>query len=140
MNVNVPLPSFWTVIPPWLYAVVVTLLGRWGARLWLRRGSIGQPSDGGILDHLGAAMLANLVFLSLLPMLVLLSTGPMLPLSGARAGLALGMAAYLFGCVPTRLLDVGLHGWDRSLWNLLVDLLRVGGACLLVGWLALPDV
>lgn len=129
--------GLWIVFPPWLYAVLVSLLGRWGQtriaaaaldvpsksprRLW--------PADWSTI------LITNLVFLALVPISLLSVIGVLLPFHGARAGLSLGLLAFVFGCVPTRLFDATEVGWDRTLWMILIDLLRVGGAMALVGYL-----
>lgn len=127
--------EIWIVIPPWIYAVLVTWAGRWGEMRWFGREDSESESRRLPFNGIGITLTTNLIFLSLLPTSVLILTYTMLPFEGARAGLALGMAAYILGCVPSRLLDVARQGWDRTFWGLLVDLLRVGGALYLVGWL-----
>lgn len=130
--------EIWIVIPPWIYAVLITWAGRWGEGRWIGRNASETESRRLSFDGIGVTLITNLIFLSLLPTSVLILTYTMLPFEGARAGLALGLAAYLLGCVPARLLDVTRQGWDRTCWELLVDLLRVGGALYLVGWLVVP--
>lgn len=130
--------EIWIVIPPWIYAVLVTWAGRWGEWRWIGRNGSETESHRPSFGDVGVTLMTNLIFLSLLPTSVLMLTYTMLPFEGARAGLALGLAAYLFGCVPARLLDVTRRGWDHTFWELLIDLLRVGGALYLVGWLVVP--
>ncbi len=129
--------GIWIVIPPWVYAVLVSLIGRWGEAKWLRRPADEESSGshGFWPDNGGALLITNLVFLSLVPTSLLAAIGVLLPFNGARAGLSLGLLAFLLGCVPARLLDAHDVGWDRTLWVLLVDLLRVGGAMAIVGFL-----
>lgn len=124
--------GIWIVFPPWLYAVVVSLLGRWGQRQWLSR-----PDLRGSLwpDDWGTILITNLVFLSLVPTSLLSVIGVLLPFNGARAGLSLGLLAFLFGSVPSRLTDSADIGWDRTLWFILIDFIRVGGAMTIVGYL-----
>lgn len=132
--------GLWIFFPPWAYAVVITLLGRWGESRWLRfpeSGSYGATGER--RRHSGGSMIVtNLFFLSLVPTTLLVWTRGMLPFEGPRAGLALGIAAFLLGCVPVRLLGVDQAGWDRTLWGLFIDLMRVGGALLIIGWLVGP--
>ena len=129
--------GIWIVIPPWLYAVLVSLVGKWGEGVWLRRPAVAEPraSHGFWPDNWGAMLITNLVFLSLVPTSLLAVIGVLLPFNGARAGLSLGLLAFLLGCVPSRLLDAHDAGWDRTLWAILIDLLRVGGAMAIVGYL-----
>ena len=61
--------------------------------------------------------------------------GVLLPFHGTRAGLSLGLLAFVFGSVPARLFDASESGWDRTLWMILIDLLRVGGAMAIIGYL-----
>lgn len=124
--------GIWIVFPPWLYAVVISLLGRWGQRRWLRR-----PEQNGSLwpSDWGTILITNLVFLSLVPTSLLSVIGVLLPFNGARAGLSLGLLAFLFGSVPSRLTDSADLGWDRTLWLILIDFIRVGGAMTIVGYL-----
>lgn len=126
--------GIWIVIPSWLYAVAVSLLGRLGQGRWLSRRGVDEalpphwwPGDWGNL------LITNLVFLSIIPISLLSVIDVILPFTGARAGLALGLLAFLFGATPLRLLDASEQGWDRTLWNLLIDLLRIGGAMTIVG-------
>ncbi|HUU46854.1 MAG TPA: hypothetical protein VM118_14095 [Acidobacteriota bacterium] len=129
--------ALWIFFPPWVYAVVVTWLGRWGESRWIRHHGADRsvPVHERVWRTSGSVIITNLFFLSLLPTTLLVWTRGMLPVEGPRAGLALALAAFAFGCVPSRLLDVGRLGWDRTLWGLFVDLVRVGGALLLIGWL-----
>jgi hypothetical protein len=76
-----------------------------------------------------------LVFLSLVPTSLLSVIGVLLPFNGARAGLSLGLLAFLFGAVPIRLIESSESGWDRALWSVLIDFIRVGGAMTIVGYL-----
>lgn len=127
--------DFWIVIPPWIYAVVVTWLGQWRAdHLSTASGGRSVGADGW-WNYLGPTLLTNLVFCSLLPTAVLTLTYAMLPFEGAQTGLAVGLAAFLFGNAPARLLDWKRQGWDLTLWLLLIDLLRVGGSLWMIGWL-----
>ncbi|MEW5702422.1 MAG: hypothetical protein AB1792_09355 [Candidatus Zixiibacteriota bacterium] len=133
------LHGIWVILPPWIWAVVITALGRWGEGRLSRLLSRDRVP---IADAPGnpwwSVLITNLVFLSLLPTLVLSFFQFMLPFEGARAGLAVGIAAFVFGIAPVRLIDRIEIGWDRTAWRLLVDLLRVGGALMLVGWLVAP--
>jgi hypothetical protein len=126
------------ILPPWAYAVVVTWLGHWGeTHVFPRRGGEHQEITDARFDW-SAVLIINLILLSLIPSAMLSRVGWMLPFQGAHAGLAVGIGAYLFGCVPIRLLERHQHGWDLTAWRLLIDLVRVGGAFLLVGWLVVP--
>lgn len=129
--------GIWIVIPPWFFAVLVSLIGRWGEGKWLRTSTAEESSSSHRFwpDNWGAMLITNLVFLSLVPTSLLAVIGVLLPFNGARAGLSLGLLAFLLGCVPSRLLDAHDAGWDRTLWVLLIDLLRVGGAMAIVGYL-----
>ena len=122
------------VIPPWVLAVAVTLLGRWGERRWFasRTGSGAAASP---WSDMFVMLLANLFFLALLPTAVLDFIQPMIPFTGARAGLAVALASFAFGLVPARLFDVPRTGWDHAFWLLLVDFLRLSGSLTLIGWL-----
>lgn len=124
--------GIWIVFPPWLYAVVISLLGRWGQKRWLSRT---QSSDSAWPQDWGTILITNLVFLSLIPTSLLSVIGVLLPFNGARAGLSLGLLAFLFGSVPSRLIDSSDLGWDRTLWLILIDFVRVGGAMTIVGYL-----
>lgn len=121
------------IIPPWLCGTAVTMLGHWGERRWF--------ADDALKPHLllwaelPTILLGNLIFLALLPTLVLSIIQPMIPFTGAKAGLAVAVAGYLFGLIPARLFEGAQRGWDRTFWLLLVDLLRLGGALTLIGWL-----
>ncbi|HWO56585.1 MAG TPA: hypothetical protein VNN55_03355 [bacterium] len=126
--------GIWIVIPSWLYAVAVSLLGRLGQGRWLSHRTVDEaphphwwPGDWGNL------LITNLVFLSIIPISLLSVIDVILPFTGARAGLALGLLAFVFGATPLRLLDASEQGWDRTLWSLLIDLLRIGGAMTIVG-------
>jgi hypothetical protein len=127
----------WIVLPPWAYAVVVTWLGQYGEGRLMRAARSDAASAAAATDRSvwGVSLITNLVFLSLLPTAALSFFQLMLPFEGGRAGLAVGIAAFVFGCVPARVLDHAEIGWDRTAWRLLIDLLRVGGALTLVGWL-----
>lgn len=124
--------GIWIIFPPWLYAVVVSLLGRWGQKRWLSRT---QPAESAWPQDWGTILITNLVFLSLIPTSLLSVIGVLLPFNGARAGLSLGLLAFLFGSVPSRLIDSSDLGWDRTLWLILIDFIRVGGAMTIVGYL-----
>lgn len=124
--------GIWIIFPPWLYAVVISLLGRWGQRRWLSRA---QPAESAWPQDWGTILITNLVFLSLIPTSLLSVIGVLLPFNGARAGLSLGLLAFLFGSVPSRLIDSSDLGWDRTLWLILIDFIRVGGAMTIVGYL-----
>lgn len=115
--------------------MLVGWLGRWGERRWTPSGDgIDQtPENAAPTVTWGHGAITTLVFLSLLPSALLSILGPMIPFEGARAGLALGIVAFVFGCVPIRLLEVRSRGWDVTLWMILIDLLRVGGALSIVG-------
>lgn len=129
--------GIWIVFPPWLFAFVVSLIGRWGQSRWTEPSGADRgegrtsiwPSDW------GSIAITNLVFLSLLPISLLTAIGVLLPFTGARAGLSLGLLAFIIGCVPIRLMAASEHGWDRTLWLILIDLLRTGGAMTIVGYL-----
>jgi len=132
------LKGLWVILPSWVYAVAATYLGRWGEVHWLKKS--GHETHGmtsPVLGDWGIVLITNLVFLSLVPVSLLSVIGVLLPFGGARAGLSLGLVAFLFGCVPARLIAVEQHGWDHTLWAILIDLLRLGGAFLLIGWLVL---
>ncbi len=130
--------GLWVVLPSWIYAVVATYFGRWGEAHWLKRGRHATTDAAvPVLGDWGIILITNLVFLSLVPVSLLSVIGVLLPFGGARAGLSLGLVAFLFGCVPARLIDVEHHGWDRTLWAILIDLVRLGGAFLIIGWLVL---
>ena len=121
------------IVPPWFYATAVTMLGYWGERRWLTRVSSKPCSP--MWAVFPTILLGNLIFLALLPTLVLDIIQPMIPFSGARAGLAVAMAGFIFGLIPARLFDGAERGWDHTFWLLLVDLLRLGGTLTLIGWL-----
>jgi len=128
--------GIWIVFPPWIYAIAVSMAGRWGqARLFQSFGSASDGHEWYRPGDWGAIVVTNLVFLSLIPISLLAVIGALLPFSGARAGLSLGILAFLFGCTPVRILEARQFGWDRTLWLILIDLLRVGGAMAIVGFL-----
>lgn len=129
--------GLWIVFPPWLYAVVLTLIGRWGEARWLTRPDSNLPAPYRRLwpRDWSTILISNLVFLSLIPTSLLSVIGVLLPFNGARAGFSLGLLSYMLGCVPARLLDASESGWDLTLWRIFIDLLRVGGAMALVGLL-----
>lgn len=129
--------SFWITLPPWLFAVAVTLFGRWGDRRFFLRAEMTEhdSTSSGAWVTAGTILFANLFFLSLIPTIVLAMFQPMLPFVGAQAGLALAIAVVFFGLVPARLLDGPYHGWDRAFWLIFIDFIRVGGALMLIGWL-----
>lgn len=129
--------GLWIVLPPWIYAVLVSFLGRWGQMHIAGPTLVGteaSPRRGWLTDW-STVLITNLVFLSLVPISLLSVIGVLLPFNGARAGLALGLLAFVFGNVPARLFDAAEIGWDRALWLILIDLLRVGGAMAIVGYL-----
>lgn len=113
------------------------MLGRWGQAMWMPDRVSGTRTGRNDLWHGDWAntLISNLVFLSLLPTSLLSVIGALLPFNGARAGFSLGLLAFVLGCVPARLLDASEAGWDRTLWYILIDLLRVGGAMAIVGFL-----
>lgn len=125
--------AIWLIVPPWLVAVIVTLIGRWGERYFARL-SGGRPTSHGWVDLVGI-LLTCLLFLALLPLTVLSLFGPLLPFSGAQSGLALAIVVVLFGLVPVRLIEASKTGWDYAFWALFIDFLRVGGALTVMGWL-----
>ena len=129
--------ELWIVFPPWIYAVLVSFIGYWGqSRLCARSPEGTAETPPRLWPHeWGTILLTNLVFLSLVPISLLSVIGVLLPFHGARAGLSLGLLAFVFGCVPARLFDAAEAGWDRTLWLILIDLLRVGGAMAIVGFL-----
>jgi hypothetical protein len=129
--------GIWIVFPPWLYAVLVSLIGRWGQSRWIVTSASDRPAPGRALwpADWSTVLITNLVFLSLIPTSLLSVIGALLPFNGARAGLSLGLLAFMFGCVPSRLLHASESGWDLTLWLILIDLLRVGGALAIVGFL-----
>jgi hypothetical protein len=129
--------GIWIVFPPWLYAVAISLIGRWGQTQWIARPAPEVGAGGARFwpDDWGTVLVTNLVFLSLLPTSLLTVIGTLLPFTGARAGLSLGLLAFMIGCVPVRLLHASESGWDRTLWFILIDLLRAGGAMAIVGFL-----
>ncbi len=129
--------GLWIVFPPWLYAVLLSFIGRWGqSRLTGDpRGEMKNSSRTFWPNDWSTILVTNLVFLSLVPISLLSVIGVLLPFHGARAGLSLGLLAFMFGSVPARLFDAAETGWDRTLWLVLIDLLRVGGAMAIVGFL-----
>ena len=124
----------WLTVPPWLYAVVITLVGYWGERR-LRSSNQREPLEEPGWSSIIVVITSCYFFLSLLPATVLLLFGPMLPFEGAQAGLALAVVVMLFGLMPVRLLDAQRTGWDHAFWAILIDFLRIGGALTLLGWL-----
>jgi hypothetical protein len=133
------LSSLLLLIPPWLYSVAITLIGRWGEHRLVP--PLGEPQPSAEQPHrsmwfaLANLLFVNLVFLSLVPTLVLMMFQPMLPFVGARAGLALAIAAFILGIAPVRLIDAPKRGVNHAFWVLFIDLLRVGGSLTLIGWL-----
>ena len=129
--------SIWITLPPWLFAVAITLVGRWGDRRFFRHTGVDEEhmTTGGAWITAGTILFANLFFLSLIPTIVLAMFQPLLPFVGVQAGLALAIAVVFFGIIPARLLDAPYHGWDRAFWLIFIDLIRVGGALMLIGWL-----
>ena len=130
--------DYWILIPPWVYAVVITVAGRWGERRFLPQTADRAHGASPVRSpwvSLGNLVLTNFVFLSLLPSVALAFFQPMIPFLGARAGLALAVAVLLFGIIPIRLLDAPRHGWSRTFWMILADFVRVAGALTLAGWL-----
>ncbi len=123
------------LIPPWIFAVLVTWSGQWGERMLLKTAPTAGPATSA--SGTFAIIISNLIFLSILPTFALTIFQPMLPFVGAQAGLAMGVAAFLFGLLPARLCDVKHQGWDRTIWMMLVDFVRVVGALTMVGWLLL---
>ena len=122
------------IIPPWALGVAVTLLGRWGERRWFSAPAT-SPQATSFWSNISVVLFANLLFLALLPTAVLDFIQPMIPFTGARAGLAVAMAGFVFGLVPARLVDASRTGWDHAFWMMLVDFLRLCGALTLIGWL-----
>lgn len=132
------LGNLWLLVPPWIFGVAITLLGRWGERHLLTSvaGGTERPrSSRATWIALANVLFVNLVFFSLLPTVLLMMFQPMLPFLGARAGLALAVAAFLFGIVPARLLDAPRRGWSHAFYLMLVDFVRIAGALTLIGWL-----
>lgn len=129
--------GLWIVLPPWIYAVIVSFVGRWGQSRFAGLSSDGTSEDVRFAwtRDWGTILITNLVLLSLVPISLLSVIGVLLPFNGARAGLSLGLLAFVFGSVPARLFDANTIGWDRTLWMILIDLLRVGGAMAIVGFL-----
>ena len=130
--------NLWILIPPWVYAVVITVAGRWGERRFLPlpddRAHGANPARSPWIS-LANLVITNFIFLSLIPSVVLAVFQPMIPFFGARAGLALAVAVLLFGIFPARLLDAPRQGWNRAFWMILTDFVRVAGALTLAGWL-----
>jgi hypothetical protein len=129
--------GLWIVLPPWIFAVAISFIGQWGRFRF--SGSL-KASGGGTEGHSwlsdwSTILITNLVFLSLMPISLLSVIGVLLPFNGARAGLSMGLLAFVFGSVPARLFDAAETGWDRALWMILIDLLRIGGAMAIVGYL-----
>jgi hypothetical protein len=122
------------IIPPWMLGVALTLLGHWGEKRWFAEPARSTRA-GHFWNNISFILITNLVFLAIIPTLVLDFIQPMIPFTGARAGLAVAMAGYVFGLVPARLADASRIGWDHAFWLLLVDFLRLGGALTLIGWL-----
>lgn len=131
---GVAVTGIWIVLPPWLYAVLISLLGHWGRTRWISHAASGESPW---WENWGIILITNLVFMSLIPISLLSVIGGMLPFGGARAGLSLGLLAFLFGALPTRLLAATETGWDLTLWRILIDLLRVGGAMTIIGYLVI---
>ena len=129
--------GLWIVFPPWLFAVLVSFLGRWGqSRFVTRPAPAGQPLSHRLWPRdWSTILISNLVFMSLVPISLLSVIGVLLPFHGARAGLSLGLLAFIFGAIPVRLFDANDSGWDYTLWMILIDLLRLGGSMALVGLL-----
>ncbi len=125
--------GIWIVFPPWIYAVVISLAGRWGEARWDVQGRTWSEL---LSRDWGSILVINLVFMSLIPTSLLTAIGVLLPFQGARAGLSLGLLAFLFGSVPSRLLAAQDMGWDKTLWLVLIDLLRIAGSLTIVGLLA----
>ena len=123
------------LLPPWIFALLVTWLGQWGERFLIKTGRTAELATSA--SGTFAIIASSLVFLSILPTFALTIFQPMLPFVGAQAGLALGVAAFLFGLLPARLCDVRQQGWDRTIWMMLIDFVRVVGALTMVGWLLL---
>ncbi len=129
--------GLWIVFPPWIFAVIISFLGQWGR---FRFAGSSMDSESGTngrswLSDWSTILITNLVFLSLVPISLLSVIGVLLPFNGARAGLSMGLLAFVFGSVPARLFDAAETGWDRALWMILIDLLRLGGAMAIVGFL-----
>jgi hypothetical protein len=122
------------IIPPWALGVAVTLLGRWGEKRWFSAPPA-SPHAASLWSSMSVMLFANLVFLALIPTAILDFIQPMLPFTGARAGLAVAMVGFVFGLVPARLCETPRTGWDHAFWMMLMDLLRLGGALTLIGWL-----
>lgn len=124
------------ILPPGLWGFLVTAVGRWGERRILTDSEPHTTEfDSGIWRRFSGTLLVNLVFSGILPTFVLFVFQPMLPFSGERAGVALGLAVYVLGLIPARLLDVPRRGWDHAAWMMLIDFLRTVGAMTIAGWL-----
>lgn len=121
------------ILPPWLYAVVITLIGRWGERYFARTSRPTANDDGWIA--LANILITTLLFLSFLPILVMSLFGPLLPFTGAQSGLAVAIAIIVFGLLPVRLMEGTRTGWDYAFWALFIDFARVGGTFTMIGWL-----
>ena len=65
--------SIWITLPPWLFAVAITLVGRWGDRRFFRHTGVDEEhmTTGGAWITAGTILFANLFFLSLIPTIVL---------------------------------------------------------------------
>jgi len=124
------------ILAPGLWGFLTTAIGRWGEHRIL---SIHEPhsadSEFSVWGRLSGTLLVNLVFSGILPTFVLFVFQPMLPFSGERAGVALGLAVYVLGLIPARLLDVPRRGWDHAAWMMLIDFFRTVGAMTIAGWL-----
>lgn len=129
--------GLWIVFPPWIFAVIISFVGQWGRFRFAGSSSVGENESESRpwLNDWSTILITNLVFLSLIPISLLSVIGVLLPFNGARAGLSLGLLAFVFGSVPARLFDATETGWDRALWMILIDLLRIGGAMAIVGYL-----
>ncbi|MEW5876012.1 MAG: hypothetical protein AB1752_12640 [Candidatus Zixiibacteriota bacterium] len=124
------------ILPPGLWGFLVTAVGRWGEHRILTDSEPHTTGfDSGIWRRFSGTLLVNLVFSGILPTFVLFVFQPMLPFSGERAGVALGLAVYVLGLIPARLLDVPRRGWDHAAWMMLIDFLRTVGAMTIAGWL-----
>ena len=115
-----------------LWGIGATHLGLWGEHRWLRADESTPQSR---IPSGRMILFTSFTFLAFLPTSLLSVIHVMIPFSGARAGLALAIAGYFFGCIPVRLFDIRRFGWDHTLWWLLADLVRICGALTIVGWL-----
>lgn len=123
-------------LPPGLWAFLVTLLGRWGEhRLAGHSGTRAGASGESVWSRLAGLLGVNLVFFGILPSFLLFVFQPLLPFQGARAGLALGVAVFVLGLLPARILDAPDRGWDHAAWLMLIDFSRAAGALTLAGWI-----